>query len=1225
MSKTDHCFCVIRNHIFLLALLGVLAVACQQALAQPNGKNRLAPEVQPVLRTYPIVRASASNVERGLNDVFKQRPLSVSHNASHNSVHVWATEAEHVQIEYFLKQQQVLGTRQQSQTTSHNLIARLRHQPNGGNASMRFADLRYNDAGQTVPAYWQSQNVPQHNPMRQVSGYTQQGQTPPPAGAPPVAGANVTNRIVLKQSTARDFETNILHALRTRVQPQRNDLSATQTLYSIPLPNTNNQRIEMVIDRQNNSVTLAGPASQIETFSQVVVELDNRSQREGVMGVVPVTSDNEQQMRDFARMVNQSANRNQFAGMQNQPQTPSQGVEIRITPPQENGETFAPQLPPDVSALVGPVEVTILDGFVVVNARTPGDLALVVDIINYIETMSREFDPMIIEVPMVHADCMRVTVVASQLYNEWYAAQRGQISITPLVRPNSILLIGYPGGIQSMRELIAKLDSPIEADAQIQTFQLRHIASDSVKTILDNIYGTSGRMSTAGTTGTQTIPTGPGLASTAIITSDARNNLIIAQAAPRDLLEIAALIIKLDKPGNEVDMRIRLFPLRNTTASNLATIVQQALTGQATTGGVGGLGAQQVVAPPGSLSFTTIDAGRGERVINAGIFAGVVVVAEPNGNHLIVRAPANCMPVIEAVIKSLDSPPLAVAQIKIFTIINGDASAMQSVLQTIFGVTAGGAGATQPMYQMGNANENSALVPVRFAVETRTNSIIATGSADMLAMVEAVLLTLDEPEMHNRRMMVYRLLNTPAQTIATTLQTFLQNERQLRQQSNVMVGETDVFTSEVIIQAENETNSLLVSTTPNRFEQLRRMIQVLDERPAMVQIQVLIGEVDISNTNELGFELGLQDSLLFDRSILSGNDVLYRTVTNYDVNGSNPRTTQDIISESRQPGINFNNMTLPLGNNSGANSKNVGTQGVSNFSLGRQNNELGYGGFVFSASSESVSVLVRALEESRRLTVLNRPTIAALHNQASRVTVGESVQMISNVETVDTTGAQRNSVTSTDVGVTLQVTPRISLDDSVAMQIVATKSSVGPEAEGTPIFAQGGVTIRSPRIKQATITTTILAQSGQVAVLGGLISQEESHTHRAVPVISKIPVVGQLFQYNNRYCTRKEVIFLFSPQVYRSQDEAEALKQLELMRMHWCATNVAGMFNTDSVRTRVDNFAPSDTIIESGSTIRLDENETPSDEQIITNPAYQNRTVPQKPNLAPPMPTPSLF
>ena len=1238
MSKRGRRFCVLRKHIMLMTLLSVSFIISQQSAAQrfsqPSGKNRLAFESQPVLRTYPIVGVHASEAERVLPEVFKQRSISVSRNMTQNCIHVWATDAEHAQIEHFLRQEQVLGMRQPSQATSRDLVAMLHRQRNGGNASgfglTRFADLRSDDIGRNVSADWQTPNTAQMNPMRQVSGYTQQQeQTPPPLGmpqgTPPVAGtqlqvnqAVVSNRIMLKTMSARDFESRILNGLQSRVQPARSELSQTQTLYVIPLPA--NERVEMLIDSQNNSVMFSGPSSRVETFAQIVNLIENESQQDdGAMGVVPVTRGNERSVQNVFRLLNQSIN--QFAGVQNQPTTTTpSGVAVRVAPPlQGSGEPSSPVIPPNVNALVGPVEVTILDQAIFIKARTPGDLALVTEIIQYMETMSREFEPSVLEVPMIHADCMRTTVVALQLYNEWYAEQHGRISATPLVRPNSILLIGYPGGIQSIQQLIARLDTPIDANVQWQQIQLRYAFSDTIATMLTNIYAARQTVP-----GGAAVTTGQGMASPVSVQSDPRTNTVVVQAAPRDLLEIAALIVELDKPNNGVEMQIKVIPLFNTTATNIQTMLTQALLGQGITGG-GGLAGQQVTSPqPGNISFETIDAGRGQRVVNSGHFAGSRVVADTNGNKIIVMAPVHSLPVIEAVVKSLDSAPNAVAQIKVFTIINSDATTLATMLGQIFTTTGAGAGvgATVPSYQIGDSNENGALVPVRFATDLRTNSVIAIGTANVMAMVEAILLTLDEESMHNRRVASYKLLNTQATTLATTLTNFLQNERQLRQQSTVGGGEMDVFNNEIIIQAETETNSLLVSTTPSRFDMLRRMIQVLDEQPAMVQLSVLIGEVDISNTNELGFELGLQDQVLFNRGVLTGNDVVYRTITNTLPNGTQT-TEQQIISESRRPGINFNDMTLPLGNNSGSDSRTIGTQGVSNFALGRQNNELGYGGFVFSASNESVSVLIRALEESRRMTVLNRPTINILHNNQASITVGESVPIITSTNISEVTGTQQNNLDSVDVGITLNVTPRIS-KDTVALNIEAIKSSVGPEGEGTPLYVQGGTTIRSPRIRQAVINTTIIAENGQVAVLGGLISQEDSTIHRAVPVVSKIPVLGQLFQYNNKHCARKEVIFIFTPQIYRTEAEADALKQLELMRMHWCATNVAKMFNTESTRTRTDdfNFSTSNTYIERGSSIRLDESEVPTDKQAFEN---SNGFYPPQPTLAPPAPMPGMY
>jgi general secretion pathway protein D len=102
-------------------------------------------------------------------------------------------------------------------------------------------------------------------------------------------------------------------------------------------------------------------------------------------------------------------------------------------------------------------------------------------------------------------------------------------------------------------------------------------------------------------------------------------------------------------------------------------------------------------------------------------------------------------------------------------------------------------------------------------------------------------------------------------------------------------------------------------------------------------------------------------------------------------------TNQIIQAASNQPGFNFNNQ--PLGNSGSTRalqgSNRVGSQGLSTFAVGRVNNELGYGGLVLSASSESVSLLIRALQESRRMEILSRPQITTL-GQSTRLHPGGS-------------------------------------------------------------------------------------------------------------------------------------------------------------------------------------------------------------------------------------------
>src|SRR4029453_10079382 len=122
-----------------------------------------------------------------------------------------------------------------------------------------------------------------------------------------------------------------------------------------------------------------------------------------------------------------------------------------------------------------------------------------------------------------------------------------------------------------------------------------------------------------------------------------------------------------------------------------------------------------------------------------------------------------------------------------------------------------------------------------------------------------------------------------------------------------------------------------------------------------------------------------------------------------------------------------------IGNNSTAASlatRNAAvTQGLSNLSLGRTDAALGYGGLVLSASSDSVNVLVRALQQSRRLQVLSRPTVQTVENQAASIQVGATVRFVGG--TTISAGVAQNTVTTQDVGIILQITPRTNADGNI--------------------------------------------------------------------------------------------------------------------------------------------------------------------------------------------------
>jgi general secretion pathway protein D len=339
----------------------------------------------------------------------------------------------------------------------------------------------------------------------------------------------------------------------------------------------------------------------------------------------------------------------------------------------------------------------------------------------------------------------------------------------------------------------------------------------------------------------------------------------------------------------------------------------------------------------------------------------------------------------------------------------------------------------------------------------------------------------------------------------------------------------------------------------------------------MVVIQVLIAEVELNDTDEFGVELGLQDSLLFDRSLLSETEFVDTTVNEQGAGGATVTTqTQSIISTNLAPGYNFNNQAL--GNNGSttsiARAGNVGAQALSSFALSRVNNSLGFGGFVMSASSSNINFLLRALQESRRLEVLSRPQITTLDGKPGRVQVGASVPTVQGVTL--TQFGQTNNIQYQDVGIILEVQPRISVDGQVVMNVLAEKSELGPEAEGVVISVIEGSEVRSPQIKTTRATTTVSAASGQTIVLSGLLTKSTFDLHRRVPLLADIPLIGDLFRYDAVQQSRKELLIILTPRVIRSELDAEMLKQVESSRMSWVLSDVIEMHGPSGLRTRGD-------------------------------------------------------
>jgi len=166
---------------------------------------------------------------------------------------------------------------------------------------------------------------------------------------------------------------------------------------------------------------------------------------------------------------------------------------------------------------------------------------------------------------------------------------------------------------------------------------------------------------------------------------------------------------------------------------------------------------------------------------------------------------------------------------------------------------------------------------------------------------------------------------------------------------------------------------------------------------------------------------------------------------------------------------------------------------------------------------------LRALITEGKASILSAPRIATLDGNKASILLGDRVPIF----TVTTqAGVTTTTVTFVDVGVKMEVTPRVNNEGLVTLAIRPEVSSVAEIITGP-----GGQ--QAPRVATRSAETTLSVSSGQTIVLGGLISREERATMVRVPLLGDIPILGELFRFRSVDRRESEVIFLITPTVVK--------------------------------------------------------------------------------------------
>ena len=937
------------------------------------------------------------------------------------------------------------------------------------------------------------------------------------------------------------FEKSVVQIWGKRIKTSTTD---DGRFVRVELPNNLNNRMTMIVDRQTDTLSYDGNDRLKDNWHQIVEKIDSLPQRL-VDGTVRET-----------RLIDGSANPQavrQVAFLTGRPQAAqgTQGVQLPAgSLPAETLGAFAPQeIPAGTQGIKNTVRI-IQDPEtgILQLVGDPEDMAIIRKIILDIDKKAQAVQP---QVERIELDNLQSEAIAEQVQSLYdtssYPSSNGPVQITPLASPNSLVVVGQKGAIEAVKKIVESMDVSVTTDETggFKAIRLKYISAADAALRLNAYFGQAETGN-----GANSLPSDP-----VTVVPDFRSNTVVVKGSAELIRQAQQFIKTIDIiDENAAVNEVKVIPLSNTVAADMAVVIQDAINGQQQNSGDGANPNfqgqlnqnQNVQTDPNTstlrsalLSLRTTGAA-GEEIVG-GIMFDVRVTADSNSNSLIVTGPKESLPLIEALVKQLDRLPNAETLIKVFEIVNGDAQTLLDMLEALFGVdqnaqNQGGTNLNQLPLQGAASSDGQTLVNLRFSVDLRTNTIIASGPAGDLQVVEDLLNRLDTRAANQAPAQVYRLSNAPAVDVAEAINAWLEGLVDLSGTDPRINNGVSSSDRAVIVVPEVVSNSLIVSARDDVRAEVEQIIRALDRRPPLVKVKVLIAEVDLTTLEEFGVEVGLQDSLLFDRGTL------------FDAAGD---ITDGI-------GFPFNTAAAP---NANANSRgSLAGQAISNLGTGRINSDLGFGGLVLSAGSESVNILLRALKDRQCVRVLSKPHIMTLENLQGRIAIGANVPRVAGT-TQDGTGNVTQDITFVDVGVILEVTPRVSPDGMIVMAVNASKSAVGPDATGITIgFGAGGEPIIAPQLIQTEAQTTLMARSGQTVVFSGLIQEEKTHIERGAPILSDLPVIGPLFKFESDEAIRSELLFIMTPYLVTDDGDIEAANNDEIDRLHWCECDVAEIY-----------------------------------------------------------------
>ena len=290
------------------------------------------------------------------------------------------------------------------------------------------------------------------------------------------------------------------------------------------------------------------------------------------------------------------------------------------------------------------------------------------------------------------------------------------------------------------------------------------------------------------------------------------------------------------------------------------------------------------------------------------------------------------------------------------------------------------------------------------------------------------------------------------------------------------------------IVADPATNSLIIYSTVQEFQNIKNILKDLDAVPRQVLMDVLVLEVTLNSTESLG--------------------IVYQIFGGQHTILGNTFPAQGAVVNPIQPSTNtLGNIIANLGTGFPA-----GISGIA----GRGN---------------AIRAFINALATDNRVKALASPSVLATDNRPARIQVGSEIPILTGQTSTFVSGTApltSNAIQYRNTGVILTIIPQVNSQGLVNLQVKQEVSAVG-----VPNFGSTG----SPSFTTRDAETTAVVQDGDTLAIGGIIQENKSRTRSGIPYLMDLPAVGRFFESTQDTTDRTELVILITPHVVRNRIE----------------------------------------------------------------------------------------